>query len=221
MMARPNRFRDLMRERGVNVLLHFTPAENLASIFEHGLQPRQALDAATHPYVYTDGWRNDGFLDAVSLSVCYYNYAMFSRLRRDAPRQKWAIIGLDPELLIGADLRCCASNAASGYYAKSMRQFRGLRDFEEMFEDRCPAGFHRGDGYREIYGYRDNITTDPQAEILHFGAIHPDWILGVAVDDPKVAESARELMRARNPETMDVQMVDFVPRFRAHHLEWG
>lgn len=220
-MARPNRFRDMMRARGVNVLLHFTPAENLASILEHGLHPRQALDDAGHPYTYTDGRRSDGFLDAISLSVCYYNYPMFRRLRTDAPRQKWAFIGLDPELLIGADLRFCAANAASGYYGRSMRQFRGLRDFEEMFEDRCPTGSHRGPGYRDAFGYADNITTDPQAEILHFGAIHPSWIIGIATDDTVLAEHAAQLVVSLDREAVEVQVVDLTPRFEVRHLQWG
>ncbi|WP_411840114.1 DarT ssDNA thymidine ADP-ribosyltransferase family protein [Paracoccus sp. ME4] len=220
-MARPNRLRDLMHRRGVNALLHFTPAENLASILEHGLHPRQALDDADHPYVYTDERRGDGFLDAISLSVCYYNYPMLRRLRRDAPRQKWAILGLHPELLIGADLRFCASNAASGHYRRTMRQFRGLRDFEDMFRDRCPFGFHRGEGYRDTFGYPDNMPTDPQAEILHFGAIHPEWIFSIVTDDAEVAENANELIGANGLEGVQVHVTDLAPRFVVNHLQWG
>lgn len=65
------------------------------------------------------------------------------------------------------------------------------------------------------------MTTDPQAEILHFGAIHPEWIFTIATDDSEVAENAIQLTKLHGLDEVEVQLRDFAPRFEVRHLQWG
>lgn len=184
-MAYGDMFRRLLRERGITHLVHFTQLENLPSIIDSGIRPRAELDAEAAPYLWSDPWRLDGFPDSVSLSITDPNYAMLNSLQKRMPRSRWIVLGIDPEILIGAQCRFCARNAASSFYKNSWRSFRNLAAFEEMFEDQ-----KRWDGSweREARQLQDCQTTDPQAEILFFGTIPPDRIIFGTAEDTVVGQ---------------------------------
>lgn len=184
-MGQGNRFRDLMKDRGITHLIHFTQLQNLPSIIEGGIRPRSELDAEGVSYLWSDPWRLDGFLDAVSLSIQLPNYPMLNALHKRLPGRRWIAIGIDPEILIGADCRFCAQNAASSIYKKSWRSFRNLAAFEEMFDDR-----KRWDGtsHRSSLELAPYETTDPQAEILFFGTVPPDSILFATAESKEMGE---------------------------------
>lgn len=221
-MARPNRFRDRLRDRGITTLMHFTPAQNLPSIVEHGLLPAQTLDEAGLPYVYTDGRRLDGARNAISLSITCCNWAMLSRLRRIAPRQPWVLIGLNAELMVGANCSFYQHNAASGCYARDWKQYRGLQDFENMFADFSPSSRFRGSSYRGDHGIPPRLTTDPQAEVLHFGGISAEWIDFVIIENAELAEAALPLMEKLPGFERTVYRGEFVPCFSTpFDYAWG
>lgn len=184
LVAYGDMLRRIVAERGITQLRHFTSLENLPSIVEHGLRPRAEMEAASAPYLWSDPWRLDGFPDAISLSVTEPNWDMLAAVRDRHPGRHWIVLDIDPQILVGADCRFCAGNAAQSYYAKSWRQFRSLKDFEEMFADQKCGGV----SVREKHKLADCQTTDPQAEILFFGTIRPDSIIGAAAETIEVAE---------------------------------
>lgn len=155
-------------ERGIKYLVHFTQKKNLPSIQAYGLRSRQELENASLHFQFNDRQRLDGFWNAISLSVTSPNYKMFYSLRqRDMPT-KWAVIFLDAyKVLENCDCAFYHTNAANNavrYTSIEMR--KTLEAFESMFYD---------DNVREIRGLEDNEPTDPQAEILCFDPIPPQF----------------------------------------------
>jgi hypothetical protein len=101
-MENPNTMIDIMdRAEAISppYLLHFTQVENISSIMRNGLCPVATLTAATTPFRANDHLRLDGHKDAVSLSIAHPNDRMFFKYRRQDPKQKWAVLVLDPAVL--------------------------------------------------------------------------------------------------------------------------
>lgn len=204
-MANGDMFRCILARRGITHLRHFTSLENLPSIVEHGLRPRSELEAASAPYLWSDPWRLDGFPDALSLSVTEPNWDMLRAVRDRHPRRHWIVLDIDPQILVGADCRFCAGNAAQSYYAKSRMQFQSLKYFEEMFADQQSAGV----SLREKHKLADCQTTDLQAEILFFGTIRPDSIIGAAAETIEVAEYVQEQLDRIGDWERDISPLQF------------
>ncbi|ABQ25481.1 hypothetical protein Gura_1280 [Geotalea uraniireducens Rf4] len=85
--------------RGIAHLIHFTRFENLNSILQHGIRPRQVLDAGGEEYIFNDELRLDGCLDAVSLSISFPNYKMFYPYRCQDYSINWAVLRLKSSIL--------------------------------------------------------------------------------------------------------------------------
>ena len=222
-MARVNRFDDLLRERGIEHVLHFTRLENLAPIFANGIVPRtRHAEFGLNPCINDPDPPAD-HLDAVSLSVSYFNWPMFRAVRDHFVRTEWAILFIDAGILPGSRCEFYAHNAASGEYLKSMKQNRSLHYFEDMFADTTWRAQYRGPSFRAECNLADNMTTDPQAEILYRGIIDPRDIVGIWVED---ADYAAELDAAIDDEPelgTEVFCGPIAPRVTAPYYmaQWG
>jgi len=165
---------DLMRTRNVRLLVHFTRAENLASILKSGIVPRANLSGDA---IFNDQMRLDGFTEASSLSISFPNYRMFYAYQDKNQNQNWVVIGIHPDVLL--DLPCLyfSSNAASSGIRKDDEQAlaaqMGVVGLSGMFYEN-----HEID--RSMRGLETNWPTDPQAEVLVFGTIDPRYFMGFA-----------------------------------------
>ena len=159
-------------ERGIKHLVHFTQAENLPSIQTFGLRSRQELERFKVSFQFNDAQRIDGFLNAVSLSVTSPNYKMFYSLRQSKSVQ-WAVIFLDAyKVLRNFDCAFHATNAANNSMRfRPIEERKTLDAFESMFYD---------NEVRKARGLENNEPTDPQAEILCFDPIPPEFFKDIA-----------------------------------------
>lgn len=166
--------RDIMRKKGIDRLYHFTQAQNLESIFRYGIMPRDVLESQKIVSYYNDEYRFDNCMDAVCTSIEFPNYKMFYKLRQDNPKTDWAVLRLDAYVMCDFECAYCWTNAGDAtMYNEPLDNRMGVEAFLELFGNRC--GYPR----RETLNIADWYPTNPQAEVLVFGIIPPDYIQDV------------------------------------------
>lgn len=165
--------------------MHFTHADNIPGIVEHGLLSRarlQVLDQVSA--LATSGERLDQEDHAISVSISAINAEMFWAKDRACGHPPWVVLLLDPSILWTQD--CCFSwrNAAS----KEVREHRGFLGgpygFRKIFEDvsfKWPQESHRTE-----VGVPDHLPTFSGAEVQVFNFIDPQRILGAWVTDAEL-----------------------------------
>lgn len=186
-----SKIRNAVRCRGITSLYHFTPLANIESILVNGLVSRHILDQSRALYIYTDDWRNDGQLDAVSLSFHDINLSMFSTKQRGS-RCAWAILEIDASVLWTHPCRFCWVNAASSEIVNHYGFIGGPWAFEKMFAD-CPVSGVDPRSFRAVYNRSIKLPTMNDAEVQILAPITPDlirMIMVASVSDQAVAEEA-------------------------------
>ena len=178
---------DLLEERQVEQLYHFTRAVNLLNIFKYGLLPRKDLEEENIDSDYNDDYRYDKCLNAVCMSIEFPNYRMFYRLRQDNPEVDWAVLRLDAQILCDYKCAYCWTNAGdSTMYNTPLKERIGKKAFLELFEDR-PNYPKRKDLH-----IADWYPTNPQAEVLVFGEIPIEYIDDVCFENREVLNSYKD-----------------------------
>lgn len=172
-----------VKNRGIEYLWHFTKVENLDSILTNGLIPREALEQQSANVAYNDQYRLDRQKGANCLSLGHPNYKMFYSLRCQNGAQQWVVLAIKPEILWIKDCAFCYENAASGNVTPiPIQQRKGLQAFQQLFS----AATGKPD--RASIKLPDDCPTNPQAEILAFGVIEPQYIIG-AITPNKALET--------------------------------
>lgn len=172
-----------VENREIEYLWHFTKVENLDSILNNGLIPREILEQQSANVSYNDQYRLDGQKGANCLSLGHPNYKMFYSLRCQDSAQQWVVLAIKPEVLWVKDCAFCNENAASRSVTSiPIHQRKGLQAFQRMFLDVA------GKPSRASIKLPDDCPTNPQAEILAFGVIEPEYIIG-AITPNKALET--------------------------------
>lgn len=189
--------------RKIPYLLHFTPIANVESILEHGLKSRNAL--ANRKYIFTDGYRSDGWLDWISLSVSFPNYKMFYAKKNSLNDvDGWAILIIKRDALWELDCKFILTNAASF----EIRMFRDDKwSSVEAFEDMFNYAEHRN-------GIPDYFTTDPQAEVMIRNEVPKNYIGMIAV------ERQADLKRLGSLEGVRVETIPELFKWRSDFEHW-
>ena len=170
----------LLNERKIEWLLHFTQAENLSNILKFGLLPRSVIKNYGIQSSFNDEYRYDNCLNAVCMSIEFPNYKMFYKLRQDNPDIEWVVLLLDAKILCDFECAFCYTNAGSAtMYNIPIEQRMGKEAFLHLFED-CPNG-----PTRKELNIGDWYPTNPQAEVLVFDSISVDYILKVYFQEEK------------------------------------
>lgn len=173
-----------VRRRGVEYILHFTRVENLSSILREGIVPRRALEMTGRRAVLNDHLRLDGCKDASCFSIGHPNYKMFWSLRSQDSDSEWVVIACGAEILWRMDCAFCVENAAKNTVtAVPIGARKGVAAFEAMFAQVVDKPT------RSELRLADNTPTNPQAEVLVFGTVPPDMILGVLCPSKGMAGS--------------------------------
>lgn len=198
-----------VERRNIKYILHFTKIENVGSIIENGLIPRSNLEVQGTELTFNDLYRHDGQKGASCLSISHPNYKMFYSLRQRDNTQKWVVVAFKRDVLWVKDCAFCHENAASNNVkAIPIQQRKGLAAFQKMFDPIL------GKPNRESLGLPEYCPTNPQAEVLVFGAIEPEYILGVITPDKQTETELKVLY----PNVEFVFDEDFYrPRFDHEH----
>ena len=170
-------------EKGINNLYHFTDVRNLENILKYGVVPRSILDKRNIEHIYNDEYRFDKCKNAVCISIEFPNYKMFYKLRKDYEDR----------------------NAGDhSMYSCSIEERKEKAAFLELFKDR--------DGYpkREKTNVPCNYPTHPQAEVLVFGTINPQYIKKVFFDKKIILEKYKKKISDDTPFELDASK--FGPR---------
>lgn len=179
---------NILRERQIQYLCHFTRLENLESILTHGLIPRSDLyNPVFNPNrdlrvsgLFNDTVRADNHPDATCLSISFPNSRMFSALRHECINGKWiekqgiywAVIVLKSDVLLKKDCAFYPINAAdSDVNSEEADNFKSLDSFRQMFEG--------SNKEREFLLPKD--PTNVQAEVLVFDCVESSYILGAVL----------------------------------------
>ena len=179
-----------VKSRNINYVWHFTKIENVDSILANGLIPRATLEAQGAAVAYNDQYRIDEQRTANCLSVSHPNYKMFYSLRCQDSSQIWVVVVFKPEILWLKDCAFCHENAASNSVtAIPIQNRKGIDAFRRMFD---PVA---GKPDRATLKLPDACPTNPQAEILVFDTIEPQYIEGVITPDKQTEQA----LKARHP----------------------
>lgn len=179
-MERTREIQRIVEERGIEKLIHFTRMKHLNSILREGLLSREELEhrvATQYGYEapdFNDQQRINGEKRATCLSISFPNYSMFYKYRRRPEGDGWVLLALKPRLLWELDCAFCSENAASNA-ARSipMVERKTAMAFARMFEDSNNGGEK---SIRAQENLSDKHPTHPQAEVLVFGRIAPEYI---------------------------------------------
>ena len=180
--------RDLVIEKGITRLCHFTQSRNLAHIFGDGLGicSTYELKKEKLPYNETDEVRYDRHPELICCSIEFPNVYYFATSRsRVQLFEDWAVLLIDPKYIYRKDTLYCPCNAAKG---KGAYLCSGAEGFESLY-DLHP----RGSNFPRSAKRMEAAPTDVQAEVLVDGPIALEDIIGVVFFD--IEQARRELLR--------------------------
>lgn len=163
-------FKEIIRDREIKRLCHFTPAKNLESILQNGILCSEKVPSE----IWIDEERFDGKTGYVCTSIQYPNvYYLNNAIQRlEIPIQNWVIIEIDP-YIIDEETLFSPSNAATKY-GKYIKQ--GVEGFSRLFDESVP---NRDGSRNRNSNWLNNATTDIQAEVLIPDAVPVEAIKGV------------------------------------------
>jgi len=195
---------NLIQEREIKALYHFTTTINLLGIFSIGrICPRYEYDTLRNladenlygDYLdHMDDLRLDGLSNYVNTSLSHPNVYLLEayKARKDLAHYSWCILCLDPHLMERPDTMFSVTNAASA----SATEY-GIRDgvngFNQLFLDEVIT--RKGKFTRR--GLLPEYPTDIQAEVLIPGGIPLDAVKEVyfeTISDLHGCASAFKLM---------------------------
>lgn len=188
---------EYLRERGVERFVHFTSLDNAMSILERGIVPRSSLNEQDIPYLANDSLRLDG-LDHVNLSITHPNIRLFYKFRKNNPDRYYVVFSIRPEVLL----------EYTGDYGRGRYEFSNTNaasnssmrcNVEQLFSGQRPEG------------YRDEWTTDSQAEVLIPGPIDPRYLDAIILpsnygDDDERLCTIRELDELISDKGIDCKL---------------
>lgn len=198
-------------QRGIKYLVHFTRIENLVGIFNNGLVPVDTLSQSGMNFSNNDDSRWDNCENANCLSIQFPNYRMFFRYRQQNPGVDWVVLGIKKEVLWEKDCAFCVENAASNNVTSiPLKKRKGVEAFNRLYNE------YPGKPSRIDLGINPVLPTHPEAEVLVFDIIEPEYIWGVAFESLYHKNKYASLI----PSNINSQVVERLYRYRKDYDYW-
>lgn len=178
---------EVLNERNIKYLVHFTSLDNLPSILKRGFLTRKELDNRGIKYIYNDEFRLEGHADALCFSIEFPNYKMFYKYRKMYPNQDWVVIGVSAQALIKHNCLFYKGNAASEPVS-CVKEHLGGNAFQKMFSEQY------GRVLRRQLNIPNSYSTNPQAEVLVLGCVPLDEIIFIDFLSPSSVQQYRSLI---------------------------
>ena len=167
-----NAIKESVEAREVPFLVHFTRTKNLRSILNHGIVPREEIGVGDVAGVSNDELRLDGQLGASCFSIGFPNAKMLWKLRQDNPGANWVILVVSRTILWDMPCAFCPTNAASSSITcQPIENLRSAAAFEALYDESPIVD-------RIVQKLKPYDPTDVQSEVLVFGRIAPQYVLG-------------------------------------------
>lgn len=169
--------------RGVEYFVHFTPEENIPSILQHGIIPREDLSAHRINAVCPDQSRSDNHLDYSSFSVSFPNYRVMYSKPHD---MKFVILCIDPRIILDfpiSDISYLPTNAANQSLPKEIEEYIGFSAAEGIFSETAYNHKTGASCQRSELNIPVKFSTDPQAEVFVRATVEPSYIQKIICQD--------------------------------------
>ena len=153
---------NILKNRNITKLIHFTDVRNMPSILEHGiLPPKRLKEDGIEPHS-NDPNRFDNQLEGISVSIMKRNQHVLKKFHNRDPRQ-WVEIEINPDVAVTKNCLFYQTNASNGKYKDVNEEYlRSSKAFASIFDEQVIT---KGKTYK-----RDNKKsyepTDEQAEII-------------------------------------------------------
>ena len=185
-------------ERGIKALLHVTNIDNLESILEEGLTPREYLKGEIKKL---DQSRYDMMTCCSSLSVGRINFSYFESKKDELEAgTRFVCIHIDPLVLLDANEKyyCCHNAATSSIRRQTvLGELTNWYDFENIFADEISYMRSRDNEPRFVrrpYDLQADWPTSEQAEILYKGVITTNQFLSISFPTQFELEKSKALL---------------------------
>ena len=182
------------KERGVEYFVHFTPEENIPSILQHGIIPREDLSAHRINAVCPDQSRSDNHLDYSSFSVSFPNYRVMYSKRDD---MKFVILCIDPRIILDfpiSDISYLPTNAANQSLPKEIEEYIGFSAAEGIFSETAYNHKTGASCQRSELNIPVKFSTDPQAEVFVRATVEPGYIQAIICEDTIQRQRIRDVL---------------------------
>ena len=172
----------VVENRNIRWLCHFTPRENLENIKKNGLKTRDLLFSWEN--TFTDLSRFDQYRNAICLSISKPNKWMFNRKVEQG--FDLCLLLISPEILYRKNCLFYPHNAATASYKNiDIKQIKGELALEKMFAD--SVSFQKSQCFPstiERHSFLENCeTTSDQAEVQCLENIEPEFIIHIFEDN--------------------------------------
>ncbi len=183
---------DIIKKRGVTRLCHFTKVNKMLHILSDSDGIKSNVFIEEGIIEKNDKNRFDGHEDYISTSIQYPNIWYLNKVKDLDPLfKKWVILCIDPSIIEDSRTLYCETNAATKRGALLTKGSEGLN---KMFSTKT-------NGNRVMYRKPRMLTccpTDDQAEVMIYGNIPRDKIIGIIVKSDKEAKDLLFMLELSN-----------------------
>lgn len=186
-------FAEILAERDVSRLCHFTPARNLPHILGDGYvrATKDLADDVRAVYSATDLSRLDGHQEKICCSIEFTNGYYFAKARIKGEAvlfPDWVVLLIDPIVTSRNGTLFCTGNAARGYGSTA---YPGTDGLTALYQASVVGS--GGTTFNRSSAHLPCCPTDIQAEVLVPAPISLEDVLAIVVrsDDQARTEVAR------------------------------
>lgn len=198
-----NAIKEIAEKRKIGRLSHFTRVENLQTIFQKGLVPRE--DDSVNPTPNSPPHDNK---DCVCLSISHVSN-MFYRIRKNSntydDNDVWCVLVFKPDILWQETCKFTPINGISRIIKeRGESEFYGASALEAMFADTVIT--HEEKKENRPAHYPDNIVTNPQAEIRVHGSVPNEYLTEICFH-PEFDE--KHFSALERPERVEIRKAEW------------
>ncbi|AJH15842.1 DarT ssDNA thymidine ADP-ribosyltransferase family protein [Myroides profundi] len=182
-----------IEERGIEYLIHFTPAINLLSIFEQGkLLSRTLLEQfdidQTDIFDYVEFTDNIRFDDKnyINLSIQHPNSFLFNRFRQKTANEShifWCVLKIDKKYIYQTETLFSITNAANSFNKRNIGVTGDITKFQMLFSNSLEVVTSYNSKTVSRNDLPAKYPTDEQAEVLVKNEILVSDIIQVCFKD--------------------------------------
>lgn len=183
--------KEIIKEKEIKELVHFTNMKNLKSILDNGICSQEYMNREKILYVQNDFTRYDDEYDYISVSLSFPNYKMLYNKKNES-KSSYIILSLTPEILLEKECLFLPTNASHHKFRGKLKEYSSFKHFAELFDN-------------SNLDFPKNYAKDPQAEILIKELIEPKYIKCVYLEKNDFTEK-RANYKHKNAEHIDFQL---------------
>lgn len=188
--------KNILKNRKIRYLVHFTNVKNLPSILLNGILPRKTLEQRAIKFFFNDNDRLENKLDCISLSVEYPNRFLLNKFKTEY-NNKYCIILLDAESVLLNNnnkkyfVYCNAARSDARWWLQNDTLCQD-KYLNALFVEENPDSRSFNHYSRTSKQLKKYLPTSEQAEILYQGIIPISYIKSIYFEDLEDLEKLKQ-----------------------------